>query len=410
MNDYFSESPEEVPPGPDDALEEVLTAPIEGMSAASALDYARDTARLQAALEARRLQAIHRYSKLRAEDEWSPDLLAAETMVSLARARRDVTLAQALSERLPSTMAALRSGALDRPRVESINHATSVLDKEKARRVDELLYPRALYLNPRQLAGYVRRLVVQIDPDGAEERARVRHEERRVFVEPVSDGMAWLNIFCRVEDALACKDRVDRIVKTLPADDPRTTDQRRADTIIDLIRGTTQNNTAAHVYVTVDAATLLGLNNLPGHLRGYGPLPAERVRELAYQLHAEWSGVLVDRDGRAQALAEKKYRFRGRLAEFIRLRDGTCDFPACNRSAQHTDIDHTQSHGQGGPTNELNGRCRCRHHHRAKQSPYWAVTQDGNTTTWTSDLGPTYTTTPPPLANPQQPWETPGAA
>lgn len=295
-------------------------------------------------------------------------------------------------------MAALRSGALDRPRVESVNYATSVLNAEKARKVDELLYPRALGLNPRQLADYVRRLVVRVDPDGAEERARNRQQDRRVYVKPVSDGMAWFNTFCRVEDAVACKDRIDRIANTIPADDPRTMDQRRADTVIDLIRGTKNSNVAAHVYVTVDAATLLGLDNLPGHLRGYGPLPAERIRELAYQLRADWSGVLVGRDGRARALAEKKYRFRGRLAEFIRLRDGTCDFPACNRAAQYTDIDHTRPHDRGGPSNESNGRCRCRRHHRAKQSPYWAVTQDGNTTTWTSDLGPQYTAAPPPLA------------
>lgn len=101
MDDYLLKSREEVPLEPDNALEAVLAAPIERMSAAGALEYARDTARLQAALEARRLAAIHRYAQLRAKDEWSPDLLAAETTVSLTRARRDVNVAYALVVRLP---------------------------------------------------------------------------------------------------------------------------------------------------------------------------------------------------------------------------------------------------------------------------------------------------------------------
>ena len=395
MSELLLEAPVAAPP--DDQVTAALWADVDGMSAAAALDHAVEITRLQARLEARRLAAIARFVAQRSDDEWAPDLLAAEASISLSRANRDMNLAEVLRDRLPRTRDALRRGLLDRVKLDQIDYATSVLDDEHARRVDELLYPKALGLNPRQLADFVRRTVVRVDPVGAARRAEARRAERRVAVESADDGMAWLNVFLGAEDALACKDRVDRIAGEIPVCDPRSMEQRRADVVRDLILGRCRSNVMAHVYVTVDAATLLNLNDLPGTLRGYGPLDAEHIRELAYRLRAEWSGVLVDGDGCAAGLAEKKYRFRGRLAEFIRLRDQTCDFPACNRAAQYCDIDHTVPYQRGGPTSPDNGRCRCRRHHRAKQSPLWSVMQDGATSTWTSDLRNTYVSSTQPI-------------
>src|SRR5262245_9060031 len=185
MSEYLPEPLEEVPPESDDGLEAILGAEIEVMSAAGSLAYVKEVGQLQAMLEARRLVAIGRYEELRSGDEWSADLLAAETTVSIARANRDVSLAYTLRERLPNTLAALRRGLLDRARVDSIDCATSVLDDATARVVDEQLYPKAMELNPRQLADFVRKLVAEVDPDGAEERARIRREERRVSMESV---------------------------------------------------------------------------------------------------------------------------------------------------------------------------------------------------------------------------------
>lgn len=84
------------------------------------------------------------------------------------------------------------------------------------------------------------------------------------------------------------------------------------------------------------AETLLGLDDL----RGYGPLPAQQVPELAYSLNATWSGVLVDDGGYPKKLAEKRYRFTGKLAEFIRLRENYCTFPGCSKPAEKCDLDH----------------------------------------------------------------------
>lgn len=365
------------------------------------LDYIRDTARAQSCLEARRLAAVEWYAQAREGDEWIADHLAVETAVTIARADRDLSLVYALTHRLPNTLSALRSGVLDRARVDTIDYATSVLADEHARIVDTRLFPRALELNPGQLARFVRKLVAEVDPDGAAKRAEIQRKERRVSVEHDPDGMSWLNMYLTSEDATACWDRITRLARDT-RDPDRSMNQKRADAVRDLLLGTGDSHTTTHVYVTVDAKTLLGLANHSGELRGYGPLPADRVRELAYRLNAEWSGVLVDENGDASAITERKYRFRGRLAELIRLRDRTCVFPACNRTAEYADIDHTIPFQRGGSTDQANGQCLCRRHHRAKQSPLWTVTRGpGGESRWTSDLGTSHTSTPEPLVSPR---------
>jgi len=143
-----------------------------------------------------------------------------------------------------------------------------------------------------------------------------------------------------------------------------------------------------HVYVAVNASTLLGLDDLPGELRGYGPLPAERIRRMAMDMKALWSGVLVDDSGVARRLAERRYQPSKRLGEFLRLRDQTCRQPACTRPAERCDIDHLTPHTAGGATNEINCHCFCRRHHRCKHEGSWKVEKGpDDELIWTSPDG-----------------------
>jgi hypothetical protein len=215
--------------------------------------------------------------------------------------------------------------------------------------------------------------------------------------------MSWLNTFHTSEDAVAMYRHLDALARSVnTTDDPRSMDQIRADVHRDLVLGTLKRRVTTQVYVTCTAQTLLGLSDRPGELRGYGPLPADRIRELAFDLTAVWSGVLVDKDGIAQAIAEKRYRPGRRLRELVELRERTCDHPGCGRPADLCDFDHLIPFNQGGPTNAENGGPKCRRHHRAKQSRFWRVEKspDGETT-WTSTLTRRqYVKKPEPIAPP----------
>jgi hypothetical protein len=359
---------------------------VESRTPGESLDLVREIDAAQAKLDAVKLRLIHHYSRLTADDELAQDTLALERKISPGRASNEIALAQALTHRLTRTMSALTAGAIDMARVVQIDRATTVLSAEKARAVEDLIFPAAVDKTPRQLYELLRRAILQVDPEGATERARKRRQERRVSLEHHEDGVSWLHTFQASEDAAAMYRHIDALARSVnTTDDPRTMDQIRADVHRDLVLGTLKRRVTTQVYVTRTAQTLLGLSDLPGELRGYGPLPADRVRELARDLSATWSGVLVDKNGFAEAIAEKRYRPGKRLRELVELRERTCDHPGCGCPADLSDFDHLIPFGQGGPTTAENGGPKCRRHHRAKQSRFWKVEKGpGGETIWTS--------------------------
>ena len=60
------------------------------------------------------------------------------------------------------------------------------------------------------------------------------------------------------------------------------------------------------------------------------------------------------------------YEVPDRLREQATLRDHTCVFPWCTRSARKTDADHVIPHADGGTTSSDNIAPLCRRHHRLK--------------------------------------------
>jgi hypothetical protein len=130
----------------------------------------------------------------------------------------------------------------------------------------------------------------------------------------------------------------------------------------------------AEVRVTISAATLLGVDDAPADLDGYGPVDAVRARALA--TGGVWRRVVTDpRTDRVLDLGRERYRPSAELAELIRARDRTCTFPGCTVPAKRADLDHTKEfHPQpGAPPGAPLGRTdadnlgpACPRHHRLK--------------------------------------------
>lgn len=359
----------------------------------------------QSRLEAARLAAMQRCQTLLAEDEWCQDLLATELRVSMGRAGDDMALAHTLATRLPRTRAALAEGSLDIARVRQIERATAALSAEHAEQVEQRLFPAATEAHPRLLYQRARAAVLAVDPDGAAERAAVRREQRRVSLEHEHDGMSWLHALLSTEDALAAHTLIDTLAHQArdarDAADERSMDELRADALRDLLLGSERSRVVTHVYVTARASTLFGLDELPGHLRGVGAIPAEQLRRMAYQFNATWRGVRTSEHDTITGhcrLAEKRYRPSATLTELIHLRDGTCRFPACTRAAERCDIDHHTPYQHGGTTCPCNCDTLCRRHHRLKHTGEWTVEHHTNgELTWTTPTGTQHTDTPEPL-------------
>jgi len=89
------------------------------------------------------------------------------------------------------------------------------------------------------------------------------------------------------------------------------------------------------------------------------------------------------------------YQPSAALRNLIKIRNATCTFPGCRRTARRCDDDHTVPYDQGGRTCECNLSPLCRRHHGAKQAPGWHLLQPTpGTLTWTLPSGRTYTTEP----------------
>ncbi|HEX3811286.1 MAG TPA: DUF222 domain-containing protein, partial [Mycobacteriales bacterium] len=161
--------------------------------------------------------------------------------LSLTRRAVDMRLSLALrlTECLPGTFAAWKAGDLDLRRVRVIADRTMVLSPEQATTVESRILPKAGGKTTAQLQRLVDKAVIAVDPDAANARHEQARHDRHVQLRPSQDGMSTLRAELSAEDALTLYATLSLIARTFPASDPRTMNQRRADSLIDLVTGRT---------------------------------------------------------------------------------------------------------------------------------------------------------------------------
>jgi hypothetical protein len=181
--------------------------------------------------------------------------------------------------------------------------------------------------------------------------------------------------------------------------------QLRTDVLADLLTSAGMDTgpaagIRAEVMVTVPAFTLLGLDEQPAELDGYGPVPAAVARRLCGRA-GSFRRLLTHREtGIRLSYGTTVYRVPADLARAVRHRNPQCTFAGCTRSARQCDLDHTRDFAAGGATSLDNLGPACRMHHRLKHTTGWTpVQRPGGIFTWTSPAGLTYTTFPDHLAD-----------
>ncbi len=356
--------------------------------------------------------------------------LAAALRLSPVTASARVRVALGLRDRFPATLSLLTAGLVSNLHATHLVHETEGLDDEAAAAVEAQVLPVMPVQTAAETRRAVRDAVVRVDPAAAAERARTVHDQRRVERVPDRDGRTgwylplaadveaemWGRTTARARAVQAARVaaglgdpgldalRVDLVVEailgqgaatglTLAPDQPDDTTPEGARAVRSLPRlprcscGGAQ--TAA---VVLDLPTALGLAENPGHLPGYGTVPADLARAMAAERDwVRWTvephtGHLLDRGART-------YRPSDRLRGYIAARDQTCGFPGCSRAATTCDLDHIQPFG---PPNTVAANLGplCRQHHNAKTHGRWRLTHDPatRTRTWSSPLGQTYLT------------------
>ena len=382
--------------------------------------------------------------------EFAPDEIALALRLSRSTAANRVTMAQVLVADLPATLGAWQAGTIDILKTRAITETSYLLPADQRAALEARVLSRAGTQTLSQLRAALTRAVLVLDPDGAAARHEQRRADRRVVLGADGDGMATLWALLSAPDATAAYQRLCQLARSLGADDPRGMDARRADLLIDLLTGRRCAATATlldtedcadtedcdhpdgpHgcdcaptpgqtptaddaptacsgmtgsigagpgkplISVVVPLSTLLGLDEYPGELVGYGPIPAQLAREIAAD--GTWRRLLTDpASGTLLDYGRTTYTPPAGLADFVRARDLYCRNPICGQRAATADLDHTMAWDDGGHTSDQNLYAGCRHDHRLKTlSPGWQVDQhpDGRVT-WTTPTGHSYTSHP----------------
>ncbi|MCP2164241.1 HNH endonuclease signature motif containing protein [Goodfellowiella coeruleoviolacea] len=349
-------------------------------------------------VEGLRMHALAEYQRAHNQPEFAAAELALAARWTENHANTQLSLATDLATRLPATLAALQAGQIDAYKARTLSELTLPLTTEQAREVEDKVLAVAPNQNAATMRQYTRRAVHRVDPDGAEARHRQRVADRSVRLQSCDDGMAELRAHLPAHLALAIIDKINAAAcQARTPGDPRTADQRRADAFVDICLG--EASYQAQIQVTIAATTLLGLDDQPGELAGYGEIPASVAREIAAE--GTWCRLLTDPvSGALLDHGRRTYRPPVALADHVRTRDKTCRFPGCLRAAAQCDLDHHVPYPDG-PTSAENLTTLCRHHHRLKHAAQWRSKRlDNGTVVWTSPTGREYSrASEPVLAN-----------
>jgi Domain of unknown function (DUF222) len=151
------------------------------------------------------------------------------------------------------------------------------------------------------------------------------------------------------------------------------------------------------VRVTVPLSTLIGIDDLPVELAGYGPIPASVARRLA--AHGTWRRLLTDPvSGAVLDYGTTRYRPPPDLIEIVHARDRTCRWPGCHHPGANTQTDHLTPAAAGGPTSAAGLAAECWPCHLAKTHTGWHVEQpQPGRFKWTAPDGHRYTVDPEPV-------------
>jgi hypothetical protein len=286
------------PPGTGElaAFRAALAVPTAGISDAERIDRIRLLEELRGAVAA--AQAAETAAFAASQRAGAVDERAERTAKSIAgqvglarrvapaQAARYVGWAVILTRELPATYAQLRAGRVSEWRAMLVARESAWLSRAHRAVVDAELAPQLEALGDRRVEAAAKALAYRLDPAGYVARLGKANAERRVGLRPAPDAMAWLCALLPVPQAVAAHTALGRHADTLiGAGDAagRGRGQLMADTLVERLTGQASADAVpVEVHLLIPTDTLLHPDATePGHLDGYGPLPAPTARALA---------------------------------------------------------------------------------------------------------------------------------
>jgi Domain of unknown function (DUF222) len=327
---------------------------------------------------------------------------------SAVRGGRHLGLAKALVYEMPHTLAALQTGALSEWRATLIARESACLDVEDRRALDAELCADVASLDgmgDARITAAAKQIAYRLNAQAVVDRAAKAESERTVTIRPAPDTMTWVSALLPVAQGVGVYAALKRAADT--TSDDRSRGQVMADTLVERVTGRpAQAAEPVAVNLVISDETLLGGDQTPAVVDGYGPIPAAVARHLVGSAVADDRSKCTLRrlyahpkTGALVAMESRSRLFPKGLADFIGLRDQRCRTPYCDAPVRHRD--HAMPRNRGGPTSAANGLGLCERCNYAKEAAGWRVrTGEENGTHTTEFVTPTgahYHSTAPPL-------------
>ncbi|NNH71882.1 DUF222 domain-containing protein [Nocardia uniformis] len=279
-----------------------LVERLEAVHARVAVGQAEEVALMTRLYRMRRAQQIELGVAARYAGESTATEIGVNLHVSQRHADGLIALGLGLEQRLPLTRAAFARGRVDLTRVRAIHDTLVNAPDELVEALEERIVEYAARNDPARLRRAIRKWLLEIDPAGAVRRRKEAEQERYVSVQAADNGTALLDGVLPAAGGWALYERLREMAITdCCGADPRSMNQRRADALIALADGSGRltcqcergncprtgspdpANSArrALVQVGVSAETLIGIQDNPGLLAGFGAIDANLARQIA---------------------------------------------------------------------------------------------------------------------------------
>ncbi len=367
------------------------------------LDHLAAIERGKAALDAAAQPTLHLlavedcYDGIRREleREWVREEVACVLRLAPVTAHSRLADASTLVTRLPDTLALVADGSISMLHARALTDAVADFDSDTTQRIEARVLAKAGTQTVGEFRQAVKKAVIAADPRQAEQKHRHAVAERQVRMWAEDDGMASVKLYTSADEAQRLWTAVDAHACALKdSDDVRTADQKRADVLADLAALALHNapvkwqGRKPAVQVAVALSTLLGLDEQPGDLAGYGPIPAGMARRMAADSSGTWTRLITDPRGRLLDYEQTTYRAPAPLREHVLAEARTCTFPGCRRPPRKNDLDHILEWDYGGHTSAKNQHPPCERHHLIRHDGRWTIRRhDDGTITWTTPTG-----------------------
>jgi hypothetical protein len=363
----------------------------------------------------------------RAIDAWAEleAQVGATLQVPAGSAHNTISEALAVRDRVPCLDELLRAGKVTKRHAQQVIRRTNLIEdrSDEARRLDKAvaeIFARDGSWSDRRVRDLVDKAVMIIDASAVRRRRQQAKDVRRVAFSNIEDGMAEMFAIVSAADAASIRARVEQFAKDVCKHDPRTAAQRKADAVVAAMLGhpalacrceredcsaqsrdilSAAAKLPGHqvdscsrqivVHLVIDQQTMDGQADNPAVLEGHGIIDADHAREIVNDPDAIVRPVTVPTTPAVAATDSPSAQFRyspsRALDDYVRIRDGYCTWPGCNREARYADLDHTvpfdnADPAAGGLTVHTNLKALCRFHHLVKTFGKWSDAQTSNTT------------------------------